>query len=131
MVREINMQEVVAKYRKLYSEISPVYSQAIDGYVRFNMQGFKHLIFKRKHRRDNKTIYDRLVLIPLIVPVIKKCDEPVEIRRRPENIRGKKVWVEYTALEACVGQGKTRVRVVIRKVGEHGSPYFQSIMKYN
>jgi hypothetical protein len=131
MINERNLQETIAKYRRLYSSIKPTYSEAIGTKVYFNMLGFKHLIFKNKHRRDNNSIYERLILIPLVVPVIHNCDEPVEIRKRPEIIDGKKVWVEYNALEAKVGKSNTRVRVVTRKVGENGQHYFQSIMKYN
>lgn len=89
------------------------------------------MIFKGKHRRDNKTIYSRLVLIPLIRPVIENCDEETEIRVRREVIDGKKVKVTYYALEARVGKSEVRVRVVTRKVGEKGKNYFQSVMKFN
>ena len=94
------------------------------------MYGFKHLIFIGKHRRENKAIMNRLVLIPLIVPVIRNCDEEIEIRVRRETIDGKRVRVTYYALEALVGKSNARVRVVTRKVGEKGSHFFQSIMKY-
>ena len=94
------------------------------------MFGFKHLIFKGKHRRDSKAIFNRLVLIPLIVPVIRNCDEEVEIRIRRETIDGKKIRVTYYALEARVGKDSVRVRVITRKVGTQGKHFFQSIMKY-
>jgi hypothetical protein len=131
MISELGLQETISKYRRVYSAIEPIYSEALGAKIYFNMPGFKHLIFKNKHRRDNDTICKRRVLIPLIVPVIHNCDEPVEIRKRPEIIDGKKVWVEYNALEAKVGKSNARVRVVTRKVGDHGRHYFQSIMKYN
>ncbi len=73
---------------------------------------------------------NRLVLIPLILPVISNCDEEVEIRIRKEIIDGKKVSVTYYALEAHVGKDSVRVRVITRKVGKKGKHYFQSIMKY-
>ena len=94
------------------------------------MPGFKHLIFKGKHRRETKAIFNRLVLVPLIAPVIHNCEEEVEIRLRREMIDGKKVKVTYYALEAHVGKDSVRVRVVTRKVGQKGKHYFQSIMKY-
>jgi hypothetical protein len=131
MVNELNLQETVAKYKRLYNGIKPINSKALNAKIYFNMPGFKHLIFKNKHRRDNNTIYKRLVLIPLIAPVIHNCDEPVEIRKRPEIINGKKIWVEYNALESKVGKSDARVRVVTRKIGDNGQHYFQSIMKYN
>ena len=124
------MKDIIEKYRSEYKKISPTYSKAIGDKIHFNMYGFKHLIFKGKHRRENKAIMNRLVLIPLIVPVIRNCDEEIEIRVRRETIDGKRVRVTYYALEALVGKSNARVRVVTRKVGEKGSHFFQSIMKY-
>ena len=122
--------DLIAKYRAEYASLKPIYSKAIGDKVHFNMFGFKHLIFKGRHRRDTKTIFNRLVLVPLIAPVILNCDEETEIRTRREMIDGKKVKVTYYALEAHVGKDSVRVRVVTRKVGEKGKHYFQSIMKY-
>ena len=130
-IAKLNISEVIAKYKVLYLKIVPVKSDAIGDKIYFNMFGFKHLIFKGQHRRNNEAIYNRLVLIPLIVPVIKNCKEEVEIRIRRETIRGEQVKVTYYALESRVGNSDARVRVVTRKVGENGKHYFQSIMKYN
>ncbi len=124
------IKDLIEKYKQEYKFIRPIYSKPIGDKVYFNMFGFKHLIFKGKHRRDNKTIYNRLVLIPLISVVIRNCDEEVEIRIRREDIGGKRVKVTYYALEATVGKSNARVRVVTRKVGQKGKHYFQSIMKY-
>lgn len=123
-------RDIIARYRAEYARLRAVHSNAIDDKVYFNAPGFKHLIFKGGHRRDTKSMLNRLVLIPLIIPVIRNCDEEVEIRVRREVIDGKKVRVTYYALEAHVGKDSVRVRVVTRKVGENGKHYFQSIMKY-
>lgn len=88
------------------------------------------MIFKGQHRRENKTIFNRLILVPLIAPVIRSCERETEIRQRYEVIGGKEVRVTYYALEAKVGKDAARVQVVTRKVGEKGHHYFQSIMKY-
>lgn len=130
-VSKLKISDVIYKYKSIYKKISPVKSEAIGDKVYFNMYGFKHLIFKNKRRRDNETIYSRLVLIPLIVPVIKNCKEEIEIRIKRETIEGKQIKVTYYALESRVGNSDARVRVVTRKVGENGKHYFQSIMKYN
>lgn len=129
-MEHLPMKDLIAKYRTEYAKLKPIHSQAIGDEVHFNMVGFKHLIFKGKHRRDTKTIFNRLVLVPLIAPVIHNCEEEVEIRTRREMIDGKKVRVTYYALEAHVGKDSVRVRVVTRKVGKKGKHYFQSIMKY-
>lgn len=123
-------EALIAKYRAEYVKLKPVHSKAIGDKVYFNMPGFKHLIFKGKHRRETRAIFNRLVLVPLIAPVIHNCDEETEVRTRREIIDGKKVKVTYYALEAHVGKDSVRVRVVTRKVGAKGKHYFQSIMKY-
>lgn len=123
-------KDLIAKYRAEYDRLTPVYSTAIGDQVYFNKPGFKHLIFKGKHRRESAAIFNRLVLVPLIIPVIRNCEEEIEIRTRREVIDGKKVRVTYYALEAHVGKDSVRVRVVTRKVGDKGKHYFMSIMKY-
>lgn len=130
MSKRISTKEFVAKYRSSYRRIKPIRSPAIKETVYFNMYGFKHLIFKGKHRRESKALFNRLVLIPLIAPVIHNCDEAQEIRIRKEIINGKKVRVTYHALDAHVGRDSVRVRVITRKVGKKGKHYFHSVMKY-
>ncbi|MDO8591412.1 MAG: hypothetical protein Q7R60_00605 [bacterium] len=130
MSERIATKEFVEKYRNFYRRIKPVKSPAIKDTVYFNMYGFKHLIFKGKHRRESKAILNRLVLVPLIAPVIHNCDEAQEIRIRKEIIDGKKVRVTYHTLEAHVGKDSVRVRVITRKVGKKGRHYFHSVMKY-
>jgi hypothetical protein len=126
----IKTSEVIEKYKTEYSKLKPVHSKAIGEKVYFNITGFKHLIYKGRHRRETKVILNRLVLIPLIAPVINNCTEEQEIRIRKEIIDGKKASVTYYALEAFVGKDSVRVRVVTRKVGKKGKHHFQSIMKY-
>ncbi len=126
-----NIKEVVNKYKIVYKNFQPMYSPAIDEKIYFNMAGFKHLIFKNQHRRKNTVIYARMVLIPLVKPVVKKCQTETETRTRIEIIDGKEMEVTYKALEARVGKSSTRVRVVVKKIGKNGKYYFQSIMKYN
>ena len=97
--------------------------------IQFNISGFKHLIFKGKHRRPNKVIYSRMVLIPLIRPVIRKCRRLSEVRESTENVGNKKLKVKYCALESKVGKNPAKVRVVVKKIGDKGKYYFQSVMK--
>jgi hypothetical protein len=127
---QINMKEFVDKYKLVFQGLRPVSSPAIGEMVYFNMPGFKHLMFKGKHKRTGEAILNRLVLIPLIIPVIKSCVEETEIRIRKEDIDGKRISVTYYALESNVGKHSARVRVVTRKVGSKGKHYFISIMKY-
>ena len=131
MKNQSNIGEIIDRYKITYQKFKPTFSAALNDKVFFNMAGFKHLVFKNKHRRTNKVIYSRMVLIPLIRPVIRKCKHETETRVRNEIIDGKEVKVTYKALEAKVGKSATRVRVVVKKVGQKGNYYFQSIMKYN
>lgn len=126
----ITTSDYIDKYKAMYQVLKPIYSKAIGDKVHFNMPGFKHLIFKGKHRRETKAMLNRLILIPLIAPVIHNCEEEKEIRIRKELIDGKKVSVTYYSLEAHVGRESVRVRVVTRKVGTKGKHYFISIMKF-
>jgi|SRR3989344_5044238 len=122
--------EIIKKYRVQFFALRPVRSQAVGETVYFNARGFKHLVFKGKHRRPSAAIVNRLVLIPLVAPTIRNCDEVVETRIRKEIIDGKKVQVTYQALEAHVGKDSIKVKVVVRKVGTRGKYFFYSIMKY-
>ena len=91
MSERITTGELIAKYKATYQSLKPVHSKAIGDTVYFNMPGFKHLIFKGKHRRETAAIFNRLVLVPLIAPVIHNCDEILETRIRKEMVDGKKV----------------------------------------
>lgn len=130
MSETISTGKFIEKYKREFKKLHPVYCAAIGKKVCFNMYGFKHLIFKGRHRRPTKTILNRLVLIPLIVPTIKNSDEILETRIRKETIDGKRVSVTYHALETKVGKDNVRVRVVMRRVGSGGKFYFFSVMKY-
>ena len=126
-----DMKKIVSKYKIMYKNYTPVYSLALGEMVYFNMAGFKHLIFKRGHRRPNRVIYSRMVLVSLIKPVIHASENVIEVRTGVEIMKGLEVKVKYCALEARVGKSSTRVRVVVKKIGDNGKYYFQSIMKYD
>lgn len=72
-----------------------------------------------------------MILVPLIRPVIRKSLEVTETRIRTELLKSKETKATYKAIEARVGRKSTRVRVVVKKIGENGKYYFQSVMKYN
>jgi hypothetical protein len=125
------INEYIVRYREIYKKNRPVTSPALKQEIYFNSEGFNHLLFKNGKKRTDKTIMNRLPLIPLAVPVIKNCKETAEVRSRKEKIKGNAVSVKYYALEANVGKSNTRVRVIIRKIGQKGNYNFHSIMKYN
>ena len=129
-LKKIKTKNFIDKYKTEYVKLSPVFSKAIGDTVYFNMSGFKHLIFKGRRRRENAAIFNRLVLVPLIAPVIHNCSKEKEIRVREEMINNKIIRVTYYSLEARVGRDRVRVRVVTRKLGSLGKHYFQSVMRY-
>jgi len=128
---DTKISEVINKYKIIYQGYQPTFSPALNDYIYFNMSGFKHLIFKNGHRRKNNVIYTRMVLIPLIRPVIRKSKKVTETRTRIETTKNKDINVTYKALEAKVGKKGTRIKIVIKKSGKNGKYFFQSIMKYN
>ena len=101
----------IENWRVFYSNLEPTLSPALNTQISFNSQGFNHLLFKKKVKRTDKVIFNRLPLLPLIVPVIKNCSEIKEVRTRKENIKGKEKEVSFFSLEANVGRGSPRVRV--------------------
>ncbi|HSX42416.1 MAG TPA: hypothetical protein VLE93_03665 [Candidatus Saccharimonadales bacterium] len=122
--------EFIRRYKTEFNQLKPVKCATIGEKVHFNMVGFKHLIYKGQHRRPTKVIFNRLVLIPLIIPTLKNAAEILETRIRKEVVDGKKVEVMYHALEAKVGRKSVHIRVVVRKIGQKGQFHFFSIMKY-
>jgi hypothetical protein len=131
MRRESNSTgNFIKKYKAQFNRLKTVKCAVIGEKVHFNMVGFKHLIYKGQHRRPTKVIFNRLVLIPLIIPTLKNASEILETRIRKETIDGKKIEVTYHALEAKVGQKSVHIRVVVRKVGQKGQFHFFSVMKY-
>jgi hypothetical protein len=127
----IDINEFIKKYRTSYKHLKPAYSKALKLDVNFNAEGFNHLLFKGNKKRTDRVVFNRLPLVPLIVPVIKNCDKVLGLRKKDEIQKGKTAKVTYYSLEAIVGQSKTRVRVVVRKIGRNGQLHFYSIMKYN
>lgn len=125
----LSVKIFIAKYSEIYKNIQPLYSPAICETIYFNGAGFRHLIYKNKHRRKAKIILGRLVLVPLIIPVIENCEKIVETHFRCQVIDHQKVSVVYHALEAKVGRSRIKARLIARKLGKQGKNYFHSIMK--
>lgn len=62
-----SIREVIEKYKAIYQKLQPVYSPALNEKVFFNMSGFKHLVFKKHHRRNSKVIYKSSARIKVVV----------------------------------------------------------------
>ena len=61
MDNEFSVEEFITKYKTEFKKLIPVNS-AVGEKIHFNMLGFKHLVFKGKHRRPTKVIVNRLLL---------------------------------------------------------------------
>ncbi len=86
--------------------------------------------------RSTKEQMYKLGLLPLVIPVIKtakiidkyyKIKVPISRRK----IKGKREIkeVEYWAITSFVGKQKSKIKVVLRKIG-NGQIHFWSVMKY-
>ena len=121
--------------RASYNAIGKVNCPVLGSDIGFNSIGFRHLLYKPDGTpRDIKEIIYKLILFPLVVPVILNAlgvdeERKVTIRDR----RGKKFKMKNgktIALVAEVGRKKpVRVRVLILQLDGAPNPIFYSVMK--
>ena len=130
MPRKDSTEEYVAKFRKKYKALRPIYSKALKGTIFFTSEGFNHLLFKNGHRRPIKVIRSRLPLINLIPPVLIHSETVGKIRIQEERYKGRKVSATYFEFKKIVGAKRpTKIKVVIKKRGSLGKLQFLSVMK--
>lgn len=118
------------KSKTHYFNLSQVYCPALKANVTFNSDGFYHMLFKSN--REKRTVavqHSRLVLVPLLKPVLMKAKTIKETRVIEVKIAGvTKVQTCYALIE-YVGNGHdAKVKVVVRKTGS-GGYFFHSAMK--
>lgn len=107
------------------------------GSVRFNSDGFLHLVYKnKKHKRDWKNQVKRFHLLKYVKPILEKMGYYQEYQERVEEVmikdhgmpkRVTKV-LKYWAFVAIV-DNKIRIKVILRKVGD-GEIIFWSVIPY-
>lgn len=120
--------------RERYDSItSPLYCRCLNQKIYFNARGFHHLIYDGSGKaRNTNAVQSRLVLIPLIVPVLQNAtDSTYEIRFTRKNRKkdSPSVKVEMWGLVAKVGKNNpTTVKVILRRENE-GQFIFWSIMR--
>jgi hypothetical protein len=118
------------KYQSLYS---PIHCKCLNQKINLNSHGFHHLLYNGSGRaRSIRETRSRLVLIPLIIPVLRLATESSYEKRTVRKSRKHKdraIVVEMWGLEAEVGRiRKSRIKVIIRR--ENGGEfYFWSIMR--
>jgi len=72
----------------------------------------------------------KLGLLPLVIPAIKNASEVQEYKKilAPYSRKKIKKEIEFWALVAIVGKKNTRVKIIVRRIGD-GKLHFWSIMK--
>lgn len=132
-----NFRKLLDSRRKDYKKFKPVFCPCVKENVNFNSDGFYHLRHEVSGReRSIKEQMYKLGLLPLVVSVIKTAKTidkyyKVKVPVSRKKIKGKREIkeVEYWGITAFVGKQKSKIKVVLRKVG-NGQIHFWSVMKY-
>lgn len=128
MEKEIDSKKIDCKAH--YQSLIDVYCPVLKCRVKFNADGFYHMIFKTsRKKRTHKEQFARLALIPLIKPVIrnaKKIDE-TRVEDKIMSANGQKITM-YHSLISRVGKRAVPIKVVVRKDG-NGAYFFHSVMR--
>ena len=136
MLFKIRYNLLLEKRRKEYKLFNRAYCPCLSQYINFNSNGFNHLRFKvdGTPRNPKEQMY-KMGLLPLVIPVIKNATQIQEYRPIMAPIGRKKIdgkknlkEVEYWSLIAIVGKRKTKIKVIIRKIGT-GKLHFWSVFK--
>jgi hypothetical protein len=124
--------ELKKKYRVMYFKLDSVYCPVLKSRVKFNSDGFYHMLFKNS--REKRTVnaqYGRLILIPLLKPVLRCAKRIHETRIEEIKVRSiPKVQTCHALIEYVGDDLDAKVKVVVRQIG-NGSYYFHSAMKMN
>jgi hypothetical protein len=106
--------------------------------VILNSDGFHHLQFSARRERNKREQLLKFSLLPLAFEIIRKAGTVQEYRQiltpigKPSARNGSIPMknVEYWGLIGIVGEGKIKVRTILRKVGD-GNITFWSVMPYS
>jgi hypothetical protein len=127
---------------KFFKKNPRIISSAL-GAVRFNSDGFLHLIWrvtdskdKKKHKRDWKNQIKRFQLLSYVKPVLQGMSHYQEYLESMETVKvkesGKTLFKTKKVVYYCfiaVIDDKIRIKVVLKKVG-NGQLIFWSIIPY-
>ena len=134
--------EDVSNYEKLkenaqnfYSQIGSVFSPAFKEKVYFTSEGFNHIIFKSSRtEREKSSQILRFELLPLAIRLLRESTtyqefeetlKEFEIKSYKKRIKKSRL-VRYWGIIAIVSG--TKIKVIIRKVGDNGTMHFWSIV---
>ena len=133
-VDKASLKLLWVKARQTYNNIkSPAWCKCLHRRINFNAQGFHHLLYDGLgHERSPSEQQHKLLLIPLIVPVLavapdatyKKVEERIN-RKKNSPIKE----IEYWGLTALVGRNRdVKVKVILKRAGA-GQIIFWSVMR--
>lgn len=122
-----------------YKKIVSVYSPALKSEIIFNSDGFHHLRYdSSRAERSKKAQYIKFRYFNKAVEIIKLSTTIQEYRRgicpvgKPDKggFRKTKI-VEWFAFFSIISFAKrTRIRVVVRRIGADGQYHFWSVMPF-
>lgn len=109
-----------------------------DSPVYLNSEGFHHLRYSARRERTKPEQMLKFSLVPLALEVIKRSETIQEHRRlwqpigKPSPRDGMRPAKEvtYWGLVAIIGPRPSKIRVILRRVGD-GKVIFWSVMRYS
>jgi len=121
-------KELLKERRNWYKKIKKIYCPALKEDIFFTSKGFHHLIYPGGRMRPIKEQMYKLGLLPLVIPAIKNAKKIYKYEKSFIKDLGKET--EFWILKEIVGQQKTLIKVILRKIGT-GKIIFLSVMKKN
>lgn len=128
-------QNAKASAQELYNNMHSIFSPALAEKITFSAEGFNHIIFKRPHSiREESSQILRFKLLYLAYKLIglsttyQEFEETIKeyvVKRYKKKIKENKS-VQYWGIIAIIDTRK--IKVIIRKIGNHGSPHFWSVI---
>jgi hypothetical protein len=121
-------ENLVAEKRAWYKSLHSVHCPLLNMEIQFNSKSFNHLLYDGLgHARSRKERMYRINLLPF-APLVLKHASQVEEYRSPVYSKPLGKSVEFWSLKTVVGNQKTCVTVVLRRIGT-GNVTFHSIWK--
>ena len=130
-----NYEKLKENAQNFYSQIGSVFSPAFKEKVYFTSEGFNHIIFKSSRtEREKSSQILRFELLPLAIRLLRESTtyqefeetlKEFEIKSYKKRIKKSRL-VRYWGIIAIVSG--TKIKVIIRKVGDNGTMHFWSIV---
>lgn len=128
------MEKEIQEAKILYESQRKIYCPYFKQEITLNSDGFHHLQFTDRRSRNMDEQLLKFKLLPLALETIRKSGTLQEYRKTMDTVghvgndgfRSMKI-IEYWAFVAIVGKHQTKIRTILRKVG-NGNIIFWSVM---